>query len=91
MQETQVQSLGQEDPLEEEMATHSSILAGKMPWTEDSGGWQSMGSQSQTRLRDGAQHGPVSCLSLRYIRLLHSLTAVQIHHNHMRCLLRRLF
>ena len=44
-QETQVQSLGQEDPLEEEMATHSSILAWKIPWTEEPGGLQSMGSQ----------------------------------------------
>ena len=38
MQETQVQSLGQEDLLEEEMATHSSILAWKIPWTEEAGG-----------------------------------------------------
>ena len=38
MQDTQVQSLGQEDPLEEEMATHSSILAWKIPWTEEPGG-----------------------------------------------------
>ena len=48
MQETQearVWSLGQEDPLEEEMTTHSSILAWKIPWTEDSGGPQSMGLQ----------------------------------------------
>ena len=37
MQETQVQSLGREDPLEKEMATHSSILASKIPWTEESG------------------------------------------------------
>ena len=37
MQETQVQSLGQEDPLEKKMATHSSILASKIPWTEESG------------------------------------------------------
>ena len=44
-QETQVQSLGQEDPLEEEMATHSSILAWKIPWTEEPGRLQSMGSQ----------------------------------------------
>ena len=44
MQETQVQSLGQEDPLEREMATHSSILAWKTPWTEKPGGLQSMGS-----------------------------------------------
>ena len=45
MQETWVQSLGQEDPLEEEMATHSRILAWKIPWTEEPGGLQSMGSQ----------------------------------------------
>ena len=38
-----VRSLGQEDPLEKEMATHSSILAWKIPWTEESGGLQSMG------------------------------------------------
>ena len=45
MQETQVQSLGQEDLLEKEMATHSSILAWEIPQTEESGGLQSMGSQ----------------------------------------------
>ena len=45
MQETQVQSLGQEDPLEEEMATHSSNLAWRIPRTEELGGLQSMGSQ----------------------------------------------
>ena len=45
MQETQVQSLGQEDPLEKEMATHSSILAWKIPWTEEPGRLQSMGLQ----------------------------------------------
>ena len=44
-QEVQVQSLGWEDPLEKEMATHSSILAWKIPWTEDPGGLQSKGSQ----------------------------------------------
>ena len=43
-QETWVQSLGQENPLEEEMATHSSILAWRIPWTEEAGGLQSMGS-----------------------------------------------
>ena len=42
MQGTWVQSLGQEGPLEEEMATHSSILAWRIPWTEESGGLQSM-------------------------------------------------
>ena len=44
MRETLVQSLGQEDPLEKEMAIHSSILARKIPWTEEPGGLQSMGS-----------------------------------------------
>ena len=52
-QETQVQSLGQEDPLEKGMASHSSIFAQRIPWTEEPGGLQSMGSQkSRTRLRD---------------------------------------
>ena len=44
-QETQIQSLGWEDPLEEEMATCSSVVAWKIPWTEEPGGLQSMGSQ----------------------------------------------
>ena len=47
MQKTQVQSLGQEDPLEEGMATHSSILAWRIPWTKEPVGYiQSMGSQT---------------------------------------------
>ena len=53
MQETQdtgVQPLGGEDPLEEEMAMHSSILAWEIPWTEEPGGPQSMGSQSLSDL-----------------------------------------
>ena len=45
MQETQVRSLGWEDPLEKGMATHSSILAWEIPWTEEPGGLQSMGLQ----------------------------------------------
>ena len=44
MEETWVQSLGREDPLEEGMATHSSILAWSIPWTEEPGGLQSVGS-----------------------------------------------
>ena len=52
MRETQVWLLGREDPLEKDMATHSSILAWRIPWTEEPGGLQSMGSQSQTRLSD---------------------------------------
>ena len=57
MQETRVRSLVQEDALEEEMATHSRILAWEIPWTEEPGGLQSMGSQrvghdsDQTTLR----------------------------------------
>ena len=45
MRETWVRSLGWEDSLEKEMATHSSILAWRIPWTEEHGGLQSMGSQ----------------------------------------------
>ena len=52
MRKTQVQSLGWEDLLEKEMATHSSTLVWKMPWTEEPGRLQSMGSQSQTWLSD---------------------------------------
>ena len=53
IQETQVRSLGREDPLEKEMATHSSTLAWEIPWTEESGGLQSMGSQ---RIRHDLAH-----------------------------------
>ena len=45
MQETQVRSLGQEDPMKKEIATHSSTVAWKIPWTEESGRLQSMGLQ----------------------------------------------
>ena len=49
MQETWVQSLGQEDSLGKEIATHSSILAWRIPWTGEPGGLQSMGSQSRSQ------------------------------------------
>ena len=52
VQEVWVRSLGQEDPLEKEMATHSSILAWRIPWTEELGRLQSTGLQSLTRLSD---------------------------------------
>ena len=56
-QETWVQSLGQEDPLEKEMATHSSILARKIPRTEETGRLQSIGvTQSQTLLKRLSTH-----------------------------------
>ena len=51
MQETQIRSLGQEDPLEKGMAIHSSILAWTIPWTEEPGGLQSLGvTKSRTQL-----------------------------------------
>ena len=56
MWETQIRSLGWVDPLEKEMATHSSILAWRIPWTEKLGGLQSMGLQSQTQLSDEHTH-----------------------------------
>ena len=52
MQETRVPSLSQEDPLEKGMATHSSVLAWRIPWMEEPVGVQSIGWQSQTRLSD---------------------------------------
>ena len=52
----EVQSLGQEDPPEEEMATHSSILAWSISWTEEPGGLHSRGSKSQTRLSTAHIH-----------------------------------
>ena len=55
MQETWVPSLGQEDPLEEETTTHSSILAWRIPWTEEPGGLQSMGSQTVDLARTHAR------------------------------------
>ena len=63
MWETQVQSLGQEDPLEKEMTTHSSTLVWKIPWTEDPGRLQFMGSQ-----RVG--HDSVTSLSIPLLLLL---------------------
>ena len=60
MRETRVQSLGREDPLEKEIGTHSSILAWKIPWTEEPGGLQSMRLQ---RVR----HDWVTSLSIFYI------------------------
>ena len=59
MQKTQVQSLGQEDPLEKEMAIHSSILAWIMPWTEEPGRLHSTGSQSWTGLHFHFQEGEI--------------------------------
>ena len=63
MQETRVQSLGQEDSLEKEMATHSSIVGWEIPWTEEPGRLQSMGSQRMRK--DYTQtHVLITALSL---------------------------
>ena len=64
-QETQVRTLGQEDPLEKEMMTHSSILAWEIPWTEEPGGLQSVGSQrGRHNLATGQEQGAHMCGSL---------------------------
>ena len=56
IQETQIQSLGLEDPLEKGMATDSSIVAWRTPWTEETGGLQSVSLQSWTRLEPRSTH-----------------------------------
>ena len=56
MQETQVPSLGQEDPLEKGMATYSTVLTWRIPWTKEPGRLQCMGAQSRTRLSDWHRH-----------------------------------
>ena len=72
MQEMQIQSLGQEYPLEKEMTTHSSILAWKIPWTEEAGGLQSMGSQK-------VRHNLVA---------KHALMTYSLHAVHLKCMVR---
>ena len=56
IQQTQVPSLGQEDPLEKGMTSHSSILAWRIPWTEESGGLQSKGSQESDTTEQLSMH-----------------------------------
>ena len=63
MQETCVRSLGQEDPLEEGMTTHSSILSWRIPWTEEPGGLQSTGSQ-ESDMTEQLHFLSLSCLKL---------------------------
>ena len=83
---TWVWSLGREDPLEEEMATHSSILAWEIPWTEESGGLQSMGSPrvghvwaTNASTREGRAHGAMLQPLLGHL-LLHLLLWCCAHH-----------
>ena len=70
MQETQVQLLGREDPLEEEMAAHSGLLAWRLPWTEEPGGLQSTGSQSQTQLSNYTTTIITTTRDLNQVRLI---------------------
>ena len=78
MWETWVRSLGQEDPLEKGMATHSSILAGRIPRTEEPGGLWSMGLQ---RIRHdwATKHSSSSCLHTGYIFCLEYSSPLQVH------------
>ena len=80
MQETRVRSLGREVPLEKKMATHSSILAWKIPWTEESGRLQSMGSQRVGHDWATSLHFTSSVIrvSSAYLRLLIFLLAILI-------------
>ena len=75
MWETRVWSLGREDPLEKEMAIHSSTIAWKIPWTEESGRLQSTGSQSQTQLSDVPICNSAYSIMVPYV--LPALTALQ--------------
>ena len=68
MQETWVQPLDWEDPLEKGIATHSNILARRIPWTEEPGGLQSMGLQSLTQLSNTATTIHNYLLELKYLR-----------------------
>ena len=82
MRETRLQTLGQEDPLEKEMATHSSTLAWKIPWMEERGRLQSMGSQ---RVRHDWATSPGLGLILRSLPLLFPPTSshnCHLHHHH---------
>ena len=64
LQDTQFQSLGQEDSLEDGKATHSSILACRIPWTEKAGGLQSIGSQRVRHDKQLSRHTQHTCMQL---------------------------
>ena len=74
-QETQVRSLGWEDNLEKEMAPHSSILAWRIPWTEEHGGLQSVGSQNWTRLSNWhTQKNLMHFTYLKWVEIDHKIS-----------------
>ena len=68
MQETWVQSLGQEDPLEEEMTTHSSILAWRIPWTEEPGGYSPQGHKESDTTEHARMHTHIPVVGSRVTR-----------------------
>jgi len=70
IQETQAQSLGQEDPLGKEMAAHSNILAWEILWTEEPGRTQSVGLQSQAQLNNNKN---INCISIKLEEKMSSL------------------
>ena len=67
LQETEVRSLGGEDPLEEGMATHSSILAWRIPWTLEPGGLQSIGLQRVEEVLEKTLESPLDCKEIQPI------------------------
>ena len=79
MQETQVQFLRWEDPLQKEMATHSSVLAWRIPWTEEPGGLQSMGSQESDTTKQQNQPLAEADLGGNAIQI-HKEQKEKIHH-----------
>ena len=79
MKGTQAQFLGWENPLEKGMATHSSVLAWRIPWTEEPGGVQSMGWQSRTGTRLSRPHCPFCLLSLPCPSLPLAISSPSLH------------
>ena len=80
MQETRVQSLGWEDPLEKEMATNSSILAWKIPWTEEPGRLQSEGSQTVGHNWTTNTHNPALDLTFSLLEIQETEEQVKLHY-----------
>ena len=75
VQDTRVQSLGWEDPLEKEMATHSSILAWRIPWTEEAGGYSPKGCKES----DTTEHACTSHLCIYSVTCLYQYMLKDIH------------
>ena len=89
MRETQIRSLSQKDPLEEGMETNSSILAWRVPWTEESGGLQSIASVEKTRrqLKQLSRHASVSSVTQSHLTLCDAMDcstpSFPVHHQQL--------